>query len=79
MSSCLRKGSIPYAVDCPHTGCLYLQNNYTPKCCALGRPNRKLTCKYFLCEKCQKPFKTCQELKKHQANNHSTFPKCCRY
>ena len=69
MSSCLIKGSIPYAVICPCTGCMWVQG-YEPKSCGLGTPNRKLTCKYFACEKCHRAFKTCRELKQHQARSH---------
>lgn len=72
MSSCLRKGSIPAAVICPHTNQLYLQH-YVPKCCALGTPGRKYTCKYFACEKCHLAFKTCKELKRHQANHSNNI------
>lgn len=69
MSSCLRKGSIPYAVSCPHSKCMFIQG-FEPSCCALGTPNRKYTCKYFGCEKCGRAFKTCKELILHKAKNH---------
>lgn len=69
MSSCLRKGSRPYAVICPHTKQMYIQK-FEPKCCSLGTPGRKYTCKYFGCEKCHRAYKTCKELKKHQALAH---------
>ena len=69
MSSCLVKGSIPYAVSCPHSDCMWVQG-HEPICCSLGTPNRKYTCKYFACSKCYKAFKTCKELKKHQAKTH---------
>jgi len=70
MSSCLKKGSVPYAVICPHTNCLFIQG-FEPSCCALGTPGRKYTCKYFGCEKCHKAFKTCQELRRHKAKYHA--------
>ena len=56
MSSCLRKGSIPAAVICPHGGGIWLQG-FEPACCALGTPGRRYTCKYFACEKCHRAFK----------------------
>ena len=67
MSSCLIKGSRPAAVICPD-GTMYLQN-YAPRWCGLGTPGRKYTCNYFACSKCHRAYKTCQELKRHQATH----------
>lgn len=75
MSSCLRKGSRPYAVICPHSGKIYVQGK-EPRCCGLGTPGRKLICKYFACDKCNQAFLTCQELKKHKAKSHIYKPSC---
>ena len=66
MSSCLLKKSIPYAVICPHTGNMWVQQ-FEPRCCSLGTIGRKYTCKYYACSKCHRAFNTCQELKRHQA------------
>lgn len=70
MSSCLKKGSVPYAVWCNHSNCYFIQG-FVPRCCGLGTPNRKYTCKYFGCEKCGKAFKTCKELIRHKAKSHA--------
>ena len=48
---------------------MFIQN-FEPKCCALGTPGRRYTCKYFACEKCHRAFNTCQDLKRHKANTH---------
>jgi hypothetical protein len=69
MSSSLKKGSVPYAIICPHSGCMFIQG-YTPPCCSLGTEGRKYTCKYFGCERCHRAFNTCPELKIHQAKYH---------
>ncbi len=77
MSSCLRKGSRPAAVICPD-GTMWVQN-FEPKWCAPGTPGRKYTCNYFACSKCHRAYKTCRELKIHQAdhiNDPNKIRKC---
>jgi len=73
MSSCLIKGSIPYAVICPKSGQMWVQG-YEPSSCGLGTIGRKYTCKYFACSRCHRAFKTCKELKRHQARVHAPIP-----
>ncbi len=79
MSSCLRKGSRPSAVICPD-GSMWEQH-FTPKWCALGTLGLKYTCNYFACSKCHRAYKTCQELKRHQAkhNNDPNKERPCRF